>query len=469
MDVSRNKILLIIAQLVAVALFFLLVNVLNLDQSGGVVLFLFILLVKLNYENFSMTLFSVITGGVYFVLLLFVLMSPFSIPSKIIILMVSCLGGVGVYIYSEKFEQENRLKKGEAQSVFEQNNILNDKLKRIGVEHKKTTATAEAISEKLDDIKKILETFGEKAGELFFSSLPLSGDIEVANDKLKVFVHSVNATILEIGILSEQIQNNTKGQEDLAISIESANKNLQTAFEINKIMYEEMQKSKQTIKETIESITLLGEYQEQTLAVLGVIKQIASRTNMLAMNAAIEAAHAGQFGSGFSVVASEVRILADESSKKAKSISTIIKNMNQQIETSVTNINTTYEILNNMTEEIEKSYQCISALSGEMEELKKSDDEFLLTSQNLKNSAELIEHNTEKAKTISSDYQSTFSTLGTYFGNLMKVIDFLNDYAAKTGNSLDAIYNLHKEDKISLANIENTILEGESNENRDGF
>lgn len=103
---------------------------------------------------------------------------------------------------------------------------------------------------------------------------------------------------------------------------------------------EGMERVKEAVFSTANRIRELGEYSQQIGEIIQVIDDIAEQTNLLALNAAIEAARAGEHGKGFAVVADEVRKLAERSSKSTKEIANLIANIQKGTENAVSSMET---------------------------------------------------------------------------------------------------------------------------------
>lgn len=139
---------------------------------------------------------------------------------------------------------------------------------------------------------------------------------------------------------------------------------------------EKMMALRQKIQIIAELILELSEHTQQIGDTIGIIEDIAEQTNMLALNAAVEAARAGENGKGFSVVAGEIRKLADESKQATTKITSLIKDIQHATNSTVMateesskEIESGVELAQNINTNIESLINLISELKSSSEEI----------------------------------------------------------------------------------------------------
>ncbi|HET7838537.1 MAG TPA: HAMP domain-containing methyl-accepting chemotaxis protein [Rectinemataceae bacterium] len=162
-------------------------------------------------------------------------------------------------------------------------------------------------------------------------------------DEQSAAVDQVSATIEEltrsIEALSGMIGNQTGGIARSSASIErvihgidSVADQADEAGRNSKLLSAEGADGKARIDEVSEAVGAIVRYSQNLNEAAALITEIADRTNLLAMNAAIEAAHAGESGKGFSVVADEIRKLAEQSTSQARDIASDLGKVSTSIE-----------------------------------------------------------------------------------------------------------------------------------------
>jgi methyl-accepting chemotaxis protein/hemerythrin len=130
-----------------------------------------------------------------------------------------------------------------------------------------------------------------------------------------------------------------------------------------------MEKIAQRVNESAGTIGGLGERSDQIGAIVNTIQDIADQTNLLALNAAIEAARAGEQGRGFAVVADEVRALAERTTKATKEIDSMIKTIQSETQLAVSSMSEGVEDVRLGTVEAVRSGEALEEILAKINEL----------------------------------------------------------------------------------------------------
>ncbi|MBD3409968.1 MAG: chemotaxis protein, partial [Ignavibacteriales bacterium] len=207
-----------------------------------------------------------------------------------------------------------------------------------------------------------------------------SGAKDVADGAVRQTAQTgeIAGAVQEMTMTAEETKNNADVAADTA---GRAGDEARAGGEAVQEVVEGMRKIVAVVNRSAETISKLGENSNKIGDIVGVIEEIADQTNLLALNAAIEAARAGEQGRGFAVVADEVRKLAERTSKATKEISSMINQIQADTIFAVAEIN-------NGAEAAQKGEKTTARAGEAIKRIVESSGEVVQRIQHLANSSE---------------------------------------------------------------------------------
>ena len=282
----------------------------------------------------------------------------------------------------------------------------------------------EKLHEIISQIKQNTEEVATATDEINATSFQLAKGAEEQSSQ----VTEVATSIQEMSAaIVESSQNASQTADTSKVTAEKANEG-RTTMEITQ---KDMEEIVSTASRTNETVNSLSNRTEQIGEIIQVIDDIADQTNLLALNAAIEAARAGEQGRGFAVVADEVRKLAERTTKATQEIGNTIKVIQEEIHEAAGSMNAVSTV-------IEKGRSSISKTGAMLDDIVQSVtismdmiQQIATASEEQGATAEEISKNVQAINAVAAESASGAEELAATTGLLNKQTESLKELVAQ--------------------------------------
>jgi methyl-accepting chemotaxis protein len=249
------------------------------------------------------------------------------------------------------------------------------------------------------------------------------------------------------GVAQQQSQTDqvATAMTEMVATVNEVAKSAESAFEAANHASEKSGHGEKAVKETLSFVADLNKQnanvmkqlhglQEETNnigTVLDVIKSVAEQTNLLALNAAIEAARAGEQGRGFAVVADEVRSLAQRTQSSATEIETLISNLVTSAETSVSSMETGNKLAEQTLERAEIAGTAIQEMADAVEEIRQYNSQIATAAEQQTSVAEDINQNVTQIRDVGDQSAASAEQVSAASEELARLAEGLSTQIAR--------------------------------------
>ena len=289
------------------------------------------------------------------------------------------------------------------------------------------------------DLSSNMEETASAVNEIAATIESIKQQTENQNNSVNQSSAAVEEIVQNIESLNRLIDNQVSGLTESSASIEEMIANINSVTRTVEKMEEQFQElrgkaesGKNALNETSSHITRVSERSSDLLDTNKLIAGIAAQTNLLAMNAAIEAAHAGEYGRGFAVVADEIRKLAEDASVKSKDIDALLKEVKEIIDTVVESSGKSQDSFQAVQDQIQQVAQL-------EEQVKNSMDEQTAGSSQILEALTQMNDITSEVQTGSKEMQNGSTVVKDEMQNVLQISQEVGQSISEVANGTEEI------------------------------
>ena len=285
---------------------------------------------------------------------------------------------------------------------------------------------------------------------------------------------SVERVINDLSSLRKQIDGQAASITESAAAITQMVSNIQSVYksiektsELMRNLVESAREGQSIIEEVANDGQTVKNKSELLLEANTLIADIADRTNLLAMNAAIEAAHAGDAGKGFSVVADEIRKLAETVAEQSKGISEDLSDIQGSIDTMVQSSGRAQKAFDAMNSFVQDIFNLEISIRNAMNEQNRSSEEILKAIQSMNTSSQEINRSANAMEEEGEAITNELTLLKNHTKDLNRSMSQVQRNTETIHSSIEKVNELMQETSTTLEKLLETIKEFKTSEQFD--
>ena len=304
-----------------------------------------------------------------------------------------------------------------------------------------------------DSLGKFIETVDEIRGLAQQQDAMTDGTFNEISD-LEKRIDSLDTLVSD---QANELNDSFSAIEEMTANIETVNSTINRISDHYRNLVDESEQGKTIQEEVSTKIAAIMQHSEGLSEANTLIQAIADQTNLLAMNAAIEAAHAGDAGKGFAVVADEIRKLAATSLDQSSSIKTMLDGIHGLIEQIVASSRSSTESFTGINSKIGEINNMVTELSYAMAEQKTGSRQVLTTVTGMKTSCKNVTSDSAAIKGDARQVMKEVEALRRLTNEIFSKADSTKDQIAEMRESVERFMNATGENENHIEKVSDIV------------